>query len=156
MFPWNKVVKNGFVATAAMEIFYRATNLIIHHGIDVPYANGTTVSLTSPFFIYLVGYMIDLFGGAAFAMLYARFVRSKNYKSGILFAVLFVWLIIDGLIFEPMGPAGVLMLESGFKAVTINLLAHVVYGAVLGFMFQRDVIKSKSVIYDQKETKIIG
>ena len=100
--------------------------------------------------------MIDLFGGAAFAMLYARFVRSKNYKSGILFAVLFVWLIIDGLIFEPMGPASILMLESGFKAITINLLAHVVYGAVLGFMFQRDVIKSKSVIYDQKETKIVG
>ena len=37
-------------------------------------------------------------------------------------AVLFVWLIIDGLIFEPMGPTGILMLELGFKAVTINLL----------------------------------
>jgi hypothetical protein len=135
MLQWSKVIKNGLLATTVMELFYRSTNLIMHHGIDVPYANGTSVSLTSPFLIYFVGYVIDLFGGVAFSLLYARFIYPKNYSSGILFAVLFVWLIVDGLIFEPLGPAGILMLGAGLKAVTINLFAHVVYGFVLGFMY---------------------
>ncbi|WP_274649356.1 hypothetical protein [Paenibacillus humicola] len=142
MFQWGKVVKNGIAATAVMEIFYRVSNLVVHHGIDVPYANGKSVALTSPFLIYLVGYVIDLIGGIAFSALYARFVRPKGYKSGMIFAVLFVWLIIDGFLFEPMGPAGILMLDSGFKAVAVNLFAHAVYGAVLGIMFRRDSLKA--------------
>ncbi|UUZ84106.1 hypothetical protein LJK88_10315 [Paenibacillus sp. P26] len=132
---WGKVFKNGFLATAAMELFYRATNLVFHHGIDVPYANGTVLSLQSPLLIYLAGYLIFLLGGVLFSLLYERFVRPKNYRSGILYAILFVWLIADGLIFEPMGPAGFLMLGAGFKAVAVNLLAHGVYGWVLGFTF---------------------
>jgi hypothetical protein len=145
MIQWSKVIKNGIMATAVMEVFYRFSNLFVHHGIDVPYSNGTAVSLTSPFFIYLVGYMIDLFGGVAFSLLFARFFQSKSYKTGILFSVGIVWLIIDGFIFEPMGPAGILMLDSGLKAVTINLLAHVVYGFALGFLFQKDSSKSRAV-----------
>lgn len=84
------------------------------------------------------------------------FFRSKNYKSGIIFAVLFVWLIIDGLIFEPMGSAGILMLDSGLKAVTINWLAHVVYGSVLGFTFHRDGIKSRATSFESGEPRIFG
>jgi hypothetical protein len=101
----------------------------------VPYANGAMFHFTSTFLIYLTGYFIFLFGGVTFSFLYERFVRPKNYGSGILYTVLFVWLIVDGLIFEPMGPAGILMLDAGLKAATINLFAHVVYGFVLGCMF---------------------
>lgn len=134
---WSAVIKNGILATVVMELFYRLTNLIVHHGIDVPYANGTTVGLTTPFLIYVVGYLIDFFGGVSFALLYGLFFRSKSSWSGILYAVLFVWFIVDGFIFEPMGPAGILMLGAGIKAVTINLSAHVVYGLVLGLMFSK-------------------
>lgn len=137
MNPWSKIIRNGIIATIVMELFYRATNLIFHHGIDVPYANSAMFHFSSPFLIYLVGYLIDFFGGIVFSFLYSRFVRPKLYWSGILYAVLFVWLIADGLIFEPMGPAGFFMLGAGFKAVAINFFAHAVYGVVLGFLFSK-------------------
>ncbi|MEW9702179.1 hypothetical protein [Paenibacillus sp. SI8] len=135
MIRWSKVIKNGVLATITMELFYRITNVIFHHGIDVPYANGTVLALTSPFLIYLAGYFVFLFGGVMFSFFYERFIRTKNYVSGILYTVLFVWLIVDGLIFEPIGPAGILMLGAGIKAAVINLIAHVVYGSVLGLTF---------------------
>lgn len=75
------------------------------------------------------------FGGISFSCLYGCFVRPKTYLSGILYADFFVLLIADGLVIEPMGPAGMLMLGAGAKAVAVNLFAHVVYGSVLGFLF---------------------
>ncbi|MGF9966433.1 hypothetical protein [Bacillus rhizoplanae] len=135
MIQWNKVIRNGFLATAVMELFYRVTDVMLHHGIDVAYGTGIMFPLTSPFFIRLAGYAVFLFGGIVFSFLYARFIRPKNYVSGILYAVLFVWLIVDGLIFEPMGSAGILMLNNGLKAVVTNMFAHIVYGLVLGLMF---------------------
>jgi hypothetical protein len=134
---WGKAVTNGILATIVMELFYRVTSLIVHHGIDVPYANGSIFHISSLPLLYVVGYVIDLFGGVCFALLYSWFVRPKTYWSGILYAVFFVWLIADGLVFEPMGPAGILMLGAGGKAVAVNLLAHVVYGATLGTLFAR-------------------
>ncbi|WP_314592119.1 hypothetical protein [Paenibacillus terrigena] len=151
MIQWSKVIKNGFLATLVMELFYKATNLIFHHGIDVPYANGSMFHFTSPVLTYFVGYFIDFFGGITFSFLYGRFVRPKFYWSGILYAVFFVWLIADGLIFEPMGPAGLFMLDAGLKAVTINLIAHVVYGFVLGFMFS--IAGNKTSIRNLTESK---
>jgi hypothetical protein len=134
---WSVVARNGILATVVMELFYRVTGLIVHHGIDVPYANGSMFHLASLVQMYAVGYVIDLFGGICFALLYGLFVRPKTYWSGMLYAVFFVWLIADGLVFEPMGPAGILMLGAGTKAVVVNLLAHAVYGAVLGYLFAR-------------------
>jgi hypothetical protein len=120
-----------------MELFYRVTSLIAHHGIDVPYANGAIFHLSPLPLVYVVGYAIDLFGGICFALLYSYLVRPLTVWSGVLYAVFFVWLIADGLVFEPMGPAGMLMLGAGGKAVAVNLLAHVVYGAMLGALFAR-------------------
>lgn len=134
MIQWSKVIKSGVLATVVMELFYRATNLIFHHGIDVAYGTGMMFSFSSPFLIRLSGYIIFLFGGVFFTCLYARFVRKKSYSSGILYAVVFVWLVVDGFIFEPMGSAGILMLNYGMKVLFFNLLAHAVFGFVLGFM----------------------
>jgi hypothetical protein len=142
---WSKVIKNGILATIVMELFYRITDLIFHHEIDVSYGIGTIFSSTSTFVIYLSGYLIYLFGGVAFSFLYERFVRTKNTFTGIIYAVLFVWLLVDGFLFEPMGPDGILMFGAGFKAVLVNMLAHVVYGSVIGFLFSEVRHKIRSL-----------
>jgi hypothetical protein len=64
-------------------MFYRLTDLIFHHGIDVSYVNGALFKLTSPFQIRLTGYIIFLIGGVVFSYLFTRFIPRKNSQSGV-------------------------------------------------------------------------
>jgi hypothetical protein len=146
-----RAVKVGFVATLAMEIFLRITSPIFNHQVNFAWLNGTALGLDpmSPWTL-LPGYIIFVFGGILFAYLYQRFVPKKNVLTGILFAVFFAMTIVAGLIVMPLTGMTHPLVKAGFIpdpgffglgfgpiAGTFNLLGHIIYGAVLGYMFRK-------------------
>jgi hypothetical protein len=144
----RSAIKVGFLATLAMEIFLRITDQIFNHQVNFAWLNGTSLGLNPMSPLTLIpGYLIFLFGGIAFAYLYQRFVTKKTVLTGILFAVLFAMTVVAGLVVmpitgltHPLVKAGVIPnpgffgLGFGMIAGTFNFLAHVIYGALLGFL----------------------
>jgi hypothetical protein len=141
-------LKNGFLATLAMEIFLRITDPIFQHQVNFAWLNGTSLGLdpSSPLTL-IPGYLIFLFGGVVFAYLYQRFIPKKNVWTGIGFSVIFAMTIVAGLIVMPITGAthplvqagyvpnpGLFGLGFGMVAGLFNLLGHIVYGAVLGLL----------------------
>jgi hypothetical protein len=147
----NKIIsalKVGIIATIIMEVFLRITDPIFNHGVNFAWLNGTSLGLNpQAFSTVIVGYLIFLFGGVAFAYLYQRFVSKKNALTGIVYGVVFAMIVVAGLIVMPITGAihplvkaevipnpGFFALGFGMKAGLFTLLGHVVYGWVLGFM----------------------
>jgi hypothetical protein len=139
-------IKIGFLATLAMEIFLRITGGIFNHTVNFAWLNGTSLGLDpAAFSTIIVGYLIFLFGGIAFAYLYLRFVPKKNIRTGIIYGVVFAMMIVAGLIVMPITGVvhplvkaevipnpGFFALGFGPIAGVFTFLGHVVYGLVLG------------------------
>jgi hypothetical protein len=149
----RSAVKVGFIATLMMEIFLRVTDSIFNHQVNFAWLNGTSLGLDPMSATTLIpGYLIFLFGGIAFAYLFQRFVRNKTVVTGILFGVFFAMVVVAGLIVmpltgmtHPLVKAGVIpnpgFFGLGFGPIAgiFSLLAHVIYGAVLGFLSKSKV-----------------
>jgi hypothetical protein len=141
----------GIIATLAMEVFLRVTDMIFRHNVNFAWLNGTSLGFDpQAFTTLLAGYVVFLFGGIVWAYLYQRFVPKKNTLTGIIYAVVVPLIIVAGLIMmplmgftHPLVQAGVIpnpglfALGFGPTAGLFNLLGHVVYGAVLGAMSSR-------------------
>lgn len=142
----KSAIKVGVIATIVMELFLRITDAIFHHNVNFAWLNGTSLGLDPQSAVTLIpGYVIYFFGGIVFAYLYQRFVSNKTIWTGILYAVLFVMVVVAGLIVlpltgltHPLVKAGVIPNPSwfglGFGPVAglFTFLGHAVYGAVLG------------------------
>jgi hypothetical protein len=147
----RRAVKVGFFATLAMEIFLRFTSPMFNHQVNFAWLNGTSLGLDPMSPLTLIpGYLIFLFGGILLAYLYQRFVPKKNVLTGILYGVFFAMTIVAGLIVmpitgvtHPLVQAGVIpdpgFFGLGFGPIAgiFNLLGHVIYGAVLGYMSRK-------------------
>lgn len=137
-----QVLRNGFLATLLMEIFYRLTDLFLHHRLDVAAGIGQMFMLQSPLVIRIVGYFVFLAGGVIFSYLYARFIPKRSIWTGLLYGIFFLWLIVDGLLFEP----SFIGIDYGVMWVMINFFGHFVYGGSLGVFYGGEYRKSlKSV-----------
>lgn len=143
-----KAAINGIIATVAMEVFYRLTDLFFKHEVDFAFLNGTTVGLNpEAVSTRIVGYIIVLFGGVLFSLIYEKFVSKKNVWTGIIYSVGFAMVICAGLIvlpligaINPLVEEGV-MVDPGFFGLGLGLFAglfsflgHVVFGAFLGLL----------------------
>lgn len=151
----GSAVKVGIIATIVMEVFLRITGPIFNHGVNFGWLNGTSLGLDpQAFSTTIVGYLIFLFGGIAFAYLYLRYVPKKNVVTGVIYAVVFAQLIVAGLIMMPITGAihplvkaevipnpGFFALGFGPVAGVFTFLGHVVYGLVLGAMSKGKVEK---------------
>ncbi|HEY3364165.1 MAG TPA: hypothetical protein VGK74_03800 [Symbiobacteriaceae bacterium] len=136
------------LASIAMELFLRLTDLIFHHNVNPAWQNGTSLGLDPNALTTLVpGYLMIFAGGFAFVFLYQRFMPVKNAWTGILYMFILGQVLIGGLILMPLTglthplvragvlPApGLLGLNYGAKAFLFNALAHGVFGAVLGLL----------------------
>lgn len=91
---------------------------------------------------FAVGMVVNLIIGLAWALIYARFAEPRlsgpGYMQGIMF-VLIPFILSVALLFPLMG-AGFLGSDLGAGPFPFigNLIAHMVYGAVLGFMYALD------------------
>lgn len=145
---FGSALKVGIIATIVMEVFLRITGPIFNHGVNFAWLNGTSLGLDpQAFSTLIVGYLIFLFGGVAFAYLYLRFIPKKNGLTGIIYAVVFAMMIVAGLIVMPITGVvhplvkegvipnpGFFALGFGPVAGIFTFLGHVVYGWVLGVM----------------------
>jgi hypothetical protein len=148
MNKFGSALKVGIIATIVMEVFLRLTGLVFNHGVNFAWINGTSLGLNpQAFSTIIIGYLIFLFGGVVLAYLYLRFIPKKNVVTGILYAVVFVMMIVAGLIVMPITGAvhplvkegmipnpGFFGLGFGPVAGIFTFLGHVVYGWVLGEM----------------------
>ena len=88
---------------------------------------------------FVIGLALNLLVGMAWALLYARFVEPRLAASGIVSGMLFAMIpfVLSVSVLFPMMNAGFLGSELGAGPLPFlgNLALHLLYGAVLGFVF---------------------
>ncbi len=88
---------------------------------------------------FLIGLVLNLVIGVAWALIYARFVEPMFETAGIAKGMLFslIPFALSVAVVFPMMDAGFLGADLGAGPMPFigNLIAHLVYGAVLGFVY---------------------
>jgi len=122
----------GLVATAAMTLMaYFVAPLMLGHPMDIAqmlsgFAGGN----------WAIGMLMHLMNGiVVFPLIYLivlyRFLPGAPWLKGILWGVV-LWLSLE-IVLQPMTGAGVFSTnEGGAKAVMAALVAHLIYGVLLG------------------------
>ena len=122
----------GLVATAAMTFMaYFVAPVMLGHPMDIAqmlsglaggsWAIGMLMHLMNGIVVFPLIYLIVLY----------RFLPGAPWLKGILWAVV-LWLSLE-IVIQPMTGAGVFSVnEGGAKAVMAALVAHLIYGVLLG------------------------
>jgi hypothetical protein len=150
---YARAIVSGFAATVVMLFaFLGAYGMsVVISGVGLSQRRGATAfqnwfhGLTNNNLVdfsrdnLYVALALFLFGGIAWAIVYARFaepyLRGSAWRKGITFA-LFPW-ALSLIIFLPLAGAGIfgLGLEAGPLPILGNLILHLIYGATLGVVY---------------------
>jgi hypothetical protein len=143
----------GFVATVVLTVIIVAAQLVGLSRMDIPMMLGT-MFVESPDLARVIGFLVHLINGQAFALLYAAafaLIGSATWWLGALFGLVHGFAALTVIIpylpgihprmasarsgpdvratLEPPGP---LALNYGTQTPVFTLIAHVVYGTLLG------------------------
>jgi hypothetical protein len=143
----------GFVATVVLTVIIVAAQLAGLSRMDIPMMLGT-MFVESPDLARVIGFLVHLINGQAFALLYAAafaLIGSATWWLGALFGLVHGFAALTVIIpylpgihprmasarsgpdvqatLEPPGP---LALNYGTQTPVFTLIAHVVYGTLLG------------------------
>jgi uncharacterized membrane protein YagU involved in acid resistance len=143
----------GFVATVVLTVIMVAAQLVGLSRMDIPMMLGT-MFVESPDLARVIGFLVHLINGQAFALLYAAafaLIGSATWWLGALFGLVHGFAALTVIIpylpgihprmasarsgpdvqatLEPPGP---LALNYGTQTPVFTLIAHVVYGTLLG------------------------
>ena len=147
----------GFAATVVLTTILRAAQALGYTRIDLPYILGSMITADRDR-AKVYGYLVHMLNGWLFAFIYVAAMETAG-TSALLIGLLtgfvhasFVLLVALPLIpaFHPrmasegwgpeptrqLEPPGNLGLNYGFSTPLITLLAHLVYGAILGAFYQ--------------------
>lgn len=127
--------------------------------VDYPYLLGQLEYPEGTLSVAL-GWLVFVFGGIAFALLYANYLHdrlpSPNWLQGLLFGGLGIFVVSSVVFFPLMGfhplvRSGKLPAPgffgfglSGWAAVLTNFLGHCLYGVTLGGIYRRKFMFSSS------------
>jgi len=146
----------GFIGTLVLETILRATSELGWTRVNLPFLLGTSVTVNRRK-ARAIGYVLQFALGMLFAIAYGAFFAVVGRGSwwlgallGALHAVFVATVVVNILlpvVHPRMGtpetaaneialvePPGFLMLNYGRNTFLINLLAHIAYGAVVGFV----------------------
>jgi hypothetical protein len=143
----------GFVATVVLTVIMVAAQLVGLSRMDIPMMLGT-MFVESPDLARVIGFLVHLINGQAFALLYAAafaLIGRATWWLGALFGLVHGFAALTVIIpylpgihprmasarsgpdvratLEPPGP---LALNYGTQTPVFTLIAHVVYGTLLG------------------------
>ena len=132
----------GFVATvvlSVMMVIKAAAGLMPHLNVIVMLAGMAHHKFGMPA-TPVVGWLLHFFigtvvWGLAFAALYKVIPGSKAWLKGVLFAIGAWLLMMIGPM--PMAGAGLFGLKVGMPAPVMTLVLHILYGVVLGVVYQK-------------------
>jgi hypothetical protein len=147
----------GFAATVVLSTVMAASQRLGYTRMSIPFLVGTMVTPNRDRAM-LLGFLVHMMNGWLFALLYALAFESWHRATwwlgaGIglvhgLFVLMVAMPIVPGLhprmVSEYVGPApnrrlqppGFLALNYGRRTPIVSLVAHVVYGAILGGFYQ--------------------
>jgi len=146
----------GFGATVVLTTVLRAGQALAVTRIDLPFILGSMVVVDRDR-AKVVGYVLHLVNGWLFALIYAAAFHSSG-ESGLLFGMLiglvhgtFVTVVAMPLLpaFHPrmasedwgpdptkqLEPPGNFALNYGISTPALTLVAHIIYGGILGFFY---------------------
>ena len=135
-------IVSGFVATVVLSIMMvikAAAGLMPHLNVIAMLAGMAHQKFGMPA-SPLVGWVLHLFigtvvWGLAFAALYKVIPGTKPWLKGVLFAIGAWLLMMIGPM--PMAGAGLFGLKLGMPAPIMTLVLHILYGVVLGLVYQK-------------------
>ncbi len=125
----------GFVATLVLSALMVAKGMM---GL-MPDLNVIAMLSTMMGGAMIIGWLIHfLIGtvvwGGAFAMIHDHLPDGSLTAKGVVFAI-GAWILMMTLVM-PVAGAGLFGMKMGIMAPIMTLILHVIYGAVLGFVFQ--------------------
>ena len=145
----------GFIGTVVMTTLLRGAAELGYTRMDLPFLLGTAVT-DNRRTAKVIGYLIHFALGVAFALLYGAFFAAIDRSSwwlgaaiGVLQALFTSTVLVNVLlpvVHPRMGtpetgaseialiePPGFLMLNYGRNTFLINVIAHIAYGAIVGW-----------------------
>jgi hypothetical protein len=152
----GRALAGGFVATLAMTTIMRAASELGLTRMDFALLLGTTLS-DNRRRARAIGYLLHFAAGLLFALLYAAFFTIVGYGGWLLGAILGgLHAVFDGTVLVNVllpvvhpriatpdtaaddialiEPPGFLLLNYGRSSFLVALVAHLVYGAVIGWV----------------------
>ena len=132
----SKGIVAGFAATAALSMIMIAKGIMgLMPQLNVIAMLGSMMNTTTTFG-WAVHLMIGIIAwGIGFAVAYNILPGRSNLTKGVSFGIA-AWLMMM-LAIMPMAGAGLFGLKLGMMAPVMTFMLHVIYGAVLGFVFGR-------------------
>ncbi|MDZ4136155.1 MAG: DUF6789 family protein [Paracoccaceae bacterium] len=128
----------GFIATVVLSAMMMAKTMMgVMPALDVIAMLGGMMGVSAAMG-WLIHFMIGTIAwGGGFALLYARIPGGGAVTKGIVFGVA-AWLGMM-IVVMPMAGAGLFGMGMGMMAPAMTLVLHVIFGAVLGAVYQMRV-----------------
>ncbi|PKP70683.1 MAG: hypothetical protein CVT82_05940 [Alphaproteobacteria bacterium HGW-Alphaproteobacteria-4] len=126
----------GFVATAVLSVLMVAKTMMgVMPELDVAKMLGMMMG-TGEAMGWVGHFMIGTIAwGGGFALLYGLIPGGSATGKGIVFGIV-AWLMMM-IAVMPMAGAGLFGMAMGIMAPMMTLVLHIIFGAVLGYVFQR-------------------
>jgi hypothetical protein len=129
----------GLLLTEKITMLSQAKQVIMQSGVPMNL-------YTAPMDVFLVGGLWHFWNGATFGIIYALLIGKGKWWYGVIWAVIIemVMMVAPYLIIM-VGPFGT-QYKDGYNIFVITLIAHVIFGAVLGIIVQKWKKGSTSII----------
>lgn len=126
----------GFVATVILSVLMVAKTMMgVMPELDVAKMLGAMMG-TGEAMGWVGHFMIGTIAwGGAFALLYSVIPGGGAIAKGVVFGIV-AWLMMM-IAVMPMAGAGLFGMNMGIMAPMMTLVLHIIFGAVLGYVFQR-------------------
>jgi hypothetical protein len=153
---WPHAIFWGFVATIVLTTLLSATRALHLTRIDIPFLVGTMFTSHRDRAKW-VGFLVHLVNGWIFALIYVGAFHSTGWKNpvfGMLIGLVHsLFVLVAGMTLLPsihprmageqdgprptrqLEPPGFLALNYGRQTPIATILAHLVFGAILGFFY---------------------
>lgn len=126
----------GFVATVVLSVLMVAKTMMgVMPELDVAKMLGAMMGAGEA--MGWVGHFMigTIAWGGAFALLYSYIPGGSAIAKGVVFGIV-AWLMMM-IAVMPMAGAGLFGMNMGIMAPMMTLVLHIIFGAVLGYVFQR-------------------
>ena len=105
----------------------------------------------APLDAFMIGGLWHFWNGATFGIIYALFIGKGKWWYGIIWAVIIeMVMMVAPYLIMMKGPFGIEHMD-GYNIFTMTLLAHVLFGAVLGILVQKWKRGTNSIMNLEKE-----
>ena len=147
----SKGIVAGFAATAVLSMIMVAKGMMgLMPELNVIAMLGSMMN-TTPIIGWVIHFMIGMIAwGVGFAIFLNVLPGNSHLSKGISFGVA-AWILMMVMIM-PMAGAGLFGLNMGMMAPAMTLMLHVIYGAILGLVFDKLGIANTATAADTADS----